>query len=288
MEEQIFSQKLSQLSTIDEFFDDSFQEHKNDGQSSTHGHRKHPLSTPSTPDVISKKLRSVSNDEANSDNLNNNLPDYLQSTNPFFEQLFISYLMNTIAPTNIETEDLRQLAILKHKMADIHLQKQLWNIYLQSGTGQWKIGKERSGSAGSNAIDRRIWPMHVKKMLPSSQDGQSFDDEHELCETIVYRYMDKLNTAMEQYQTDIDQKKKAILESTHHDDTLQKIEAFVRQHGVRSLQMKFKQRITTLECNYEGELLKRAFVQLQPTDEQVEQNDKQLLSLSIASIGISF
>jgi hypothetical protein len=273
MEEQIFSQKSSQLSTIDVYLDDSYQEHKGDDHSSTHCHRKHPLSTPSTPDVVSKKLRPVSNDEVNIENQNNNLPDYLQSTNPFFEQLFIGYLMNTIAPTNIEAEYLRQLAILKHKIADIYFQKQLWNIYLQSGTGQWNIDKESSCFSCTSVIDRRIWPMHVKKMIPSSHDKHSLDDEHQLCEKIVYRYIDKLNTTMEQYQTEIDQKKKSLLESTNHDDTLQKIDVFVRQHGVRPLQMKFKHRITTLKCNYEGELLKRAFVQLQPTDDQVEQND---------------
>ena len=137
MEEQVLSQKISQLSTKD----DSDQEQ----QSSSN--KKRPLSSPSTPDVASKKIRIVDNKK----NKKDQIPEYLQPTNNAFDKIMKDHILNSA--TTITVEDLRQLAILKHKIAITKLDKDLWTVYFKSGTGQWETLESKKTN-----VDRRLWP----------------------------------------------------------------------------------------------------------------------------------
>jgi hypothetical protein len=165
-------------------------------------------------------------------------------------------------------EDLRQLAILKHKIADINFQKQLWEIYLKSGTGQWETQE-----SSQTSVDRRLWPMHVKKLVPSRInviDRNQANDEQKICETIVNEQLEAFNKAIEQYQNEFDRKKNSFMYSIIHAQIVETIETFVQQHGIRPLQMKFNHTVTLLECNYDAEILEREFLRLQPTEYQVK------------------
>ena len=167
---------MSQLSTGDDYNDDDEEDY------STSCNKKRPWSTSSTPDIILKKIRLW---DDNHEDQNDEIPVYLQSTDKIFHQILANHRMNS-SVTTITTEDLRQLAILKHKMAVINIDKELWTIYFKSGTGQW----ERQTS-GKTSVDRRIWSMPVKKMMSDAIDISQGEDEQKIYETIVHQYLEE-------------------------------------------------------------------------------------------------
>ena len=248
-EQQVLSQKLSQLSTKD----DSDQEQ----QSSTN--KKRSLSTPSTPDVTSKKIRIV-------DEKKDEIPAYLQTNNKYFDKIMTDHFMNSVSTINME--DLRQLAILKHKIVHNTLRKKLWKIYLKSVTGQWE-----TQTSSKTSVDRRIWPMEVKKKMPQKKSNTTNiseeRDQQKICETIVHEYLEELNSTIEQYQNEFDKKKNYLM--NYIDDDIEKlIETFIQQHGIPSLQMKLNYKITTFEYDYDAEILDREYLRLKPTQDQVK------------------
>jgi hypothetical protein len=253
---------LSQLSTKEEYNDDVDEE-----AGSLSINQKRQLSTPSTPDIGSKKIRLE--DDENEKQKKDEIPEYLKSTNKIFDQILTDHIISGFI--TITMEDLRQLAILKHKIADMNLRKKLWTIYLKSGTGQWETQE-----SGKTTVDRRIWPAQVKKMIssPSSNNTidiseESDDDEQKKYETRVHQYLDELNNTMEQYQNEFDKKKNDLMDY-YTDDIEKAIETFVQQHGVRPLQMKLDYKIAILEYDYDMEILEREYLRLKPTEYQVK------------------
>ncbi len=137
---------------------------------------------------------------------------------------------------------------MKHKIVDTNLHKQLWTIYLKAGTGQWET---QETSRHQTNVDRRLWPMHVKKMIPSRVDligRNQIYNEHQICETIVHEYLEKFKHTIEQYQNEFNRMKNSL-----PIEIVKKVEKFVRRYGVRPLQMLFNHRMTILECNYDAE-----------------------------------
>jgi len=250
---------LSQLSTKDEYKDD---------EESLSINQKRQLATPTTPDIVSKKIR-LDDDVDNQNQKKDEIPEYLKSTNKIFDQILADHSINGFI--TITNEDLRQLAILKHKIADLNLRKQLWTIYLKSGTGQWETQE-----SGKTTVDRRIWPTQLKKIIssPSSNNTidiseESDDDEQKKYETRVQQYLEELNNTMEQYQNEFDKKKNDLMDY-YTDDIEKAIEKFVQQHGIRPLQMKLDYKIAILEYDYDMEILEREYLQLKPTEYQVK------------------
>jgi hypothetical protein len=249
---------LSQLSTKDT---------NNDGNSEEEylsTNTKRQLSTPSTPDVISKKTRLEADDD-DENQKEEPIPGYLKSTNQIFDQLLTDHIMQS-SITTMTMEDLRQLAILKHKMAAIPLRKKLWTTYFKSGTGQWQ-----TQHSSKTTVDRRIWPMEVKKMISSTSNAMDINqqkDEQKICETLVHQHFKELNNTMEQYQNEFNKKKKDLIGYT--DDMEKKIEAFVQQNGIRPLQMKLDYQIAILEYDYDAEILEREYLRYNPTEYQVK------------------
>jgi len=218
----------------------------NDQEQQLSNKKKRSLNTPSTPDVASKKIRIL-------DDKKDQIPEYLQATNKSFDKIMTHHIMNTA--TTITVEDLRQLAILKHKIAVINIDKELWTVYLKSGTGQWKTPE-----SGKTNVDRRIWPIQVKKMMSSKKSNtivtREERDEEKICETIVHEYLEELNNIIEQYQNEFDKKKNYLM--GYIDDNLEKeIETFVQQHSTRPLQMKLNYEIALLEYDYDVEIVER-------------------------------
>ena len=91
VEGQILSQKLSQLSTkeIEE-------EEEAEKDNSVGSNKKRQLSTPATPDIVSKKLRQATEiddeDDSHQDkNQEHNIPEYLTTAKRFFDKVLISH-----------------------------------------------------------------------------------------------------------------------------------------------------------------------------------------------------
>jgi hypothetical protein len=265
---------LSQLSTKDENND-----REDNEDYSTSCNQKRQLSTPSTPDVISKKHRVVAttttaavvvvdedDDNDNDENQKDDIPDYLKATNKIFDKMIIEHNIHKNL-TTITIEDLRRLAILKHKIVLSSFRKKLWLVYLKLGTGQWETQKSRKTS-----VDRRIWPTEVKKLMLSKKSNaisiNEGRDVHTICEILVHEYLDELNCVSEQSQQEFNTKKNDFMDYT--DDIDKIIETFIQQHAVRPLQMKFDYKIAILEYDYDAEILDREYSQLEPTKYQVK------------------
>ena len=246
---------MSQLSTKDEDNDDS---DDNNEEYSTNTIRKRQLSTPSTPDVIAKKIRLKDNDNENQKG-DDQIPEYLQSTNKIFDQIITDHTMNSAI--SIVKEDLRQISILKHKIADMKLSKKLWETYLKSGTGQWETQESNKTN-----VDRRMWPLQVKKMVLSKKSktidtSEGSPNEQKIYEITVYEHLKELNDIIEQYQNELDRMKNTLMYYT--DDIEKRIDTFVQQHGIRLLELKFNYKIAILEYDYDVELLEREYLRLQ-------------------------
>jgi hypothetical protein len=258
---------LSQLSTKEGYNDDGDDKETD----SLSANQKRQLATPTTPDIVSKKIR-LDDDVDNQNQKKDEIPEYLKSTNKIFDKILADHSINGFI--TITNEDLRQLAILKHKIAHNNLRKELWTIYLKAGTGQWETQESIK-----TTVDRRIWPMQVKKMMSSPLPSSSSNiitidisgeeiDEQKICETKVYEYLEELNNTLKQYQNELDKKKNDLMDF-YTDDIEKAIEKFVQQHGIRPLRMTLDYKIAILQYDYDMKILEREYLQLKPTEYQV-------------------
>jgi hypothetical protein len=203
-EEQILSQKLSQLSTI-------IIENDQPEKYST-SNKKRELSTPSTPDVNPKRIRESDNDDNNNNNQTEQIAGYLQATNDIFDEKMTCHIMNNA--TTITMEDLRQFANLRHQIGVVNLDQELWSFYLKLGTGQWKT---QESDKIKMMVDRQFWPKQVKEMALSTKSNTidinkaaaaAIDEEKQkLFENFVHEYLHDLNKSSEQYQAEFNEKK---------------------------------------------------------------------------------
>ena len=176
----------------------------------------------------------------------------------------IDDIINRIS-TTITIEDLRQLAILKHKISMISIRQQLWTIYLKSGMGQWKTDESHRID-----VDRRIWPEEVRTIMSlklKNNNNNNNQDEQKLCEEIVYEYLEGFNKATKYYCEEFTKRKNNLIGFT--DEIAKSIETFVQQHGIQSQQMKLNYKTTILKYGYDDQILQREYLRTNPTKYQV-------------------
>ena len=220
---------------------------------------KRSLSTPSTPEVKSKKIRLLDDHEEEEEEEEEQLPLYLQIPNVSFNKM----MMDTGSFMPITEEDLQELAILKHKIGVMNIGRQLWTVYLKSGTGQW----ETTSVSRQTTVDRRLWPKQVKKIMESKLNVND-QNEQQLCEDIVHEHLQQLNKTIEQYQNEYENKKISSLGFTKE---LEKaIELFVQQYGMQSYEIKLNYKIALLKYDYDLQILERDYLQQKPTKYQVK------------------
>ncbi|CAF2844990.1 unnamed protein product [Rotaria sp. Silwood2] len=215
--------------------------------------------TRSTSEVVSKKIRTWYDYE---NEPGHPIHDYCQTLNNIFDKIIIDHVKENI--THMSIEDVRQLAILKHKIVMTELNIKLWTLYLKSGTGQW----ETLESVNTN-VDQRVWPMAIRKMFASPSttiDTNQNNDQQKLYETIVSQHLEQLNQQIEIYLMEYHDKKSSFIGLT---DCMEKdIETFVQQHSLVPFKLKLNYKMTILEYDYNDELLEREYLRQNPTDYQ--------------------
>jgi len=258
-QEEILSQKLSQLSTTSD----------NEQTLSVTNKRRRSNRTSSPTSVISKKIKMADdNDVDDNDTEQDQIPTYLLETDKSFHNT-IQKIMNIASSTS--TNDLRQIAILIHHIAALHIQKQISMIYLQSGTG---ILKEPEPELIE--IDRRVWPIQVKSVMLAQYMSTTTatvttkmtkEDEQLACENLVHQRLREMTTKIEQYQRQLNEKKSQIIGFTSSMEDAIKI--YVHQHGIKPLQMKRNLKIALLQHDYDAEIIERKYSQENPNKYQV-------------------
>jgi hypothetical protein len=223
------------------------------------------LSTSTTLDVISKKIRNDNNEE-NDANEKDLIPEYLQTTNKLFQFIITTYIKkNTNMTTNkMSLEDLQSLAILKHQIARVNQQRKLWEIYLKSGTGQWETQKYSK----VNVNERRLWPNAVKSKASLLIKSIITDDEQTFYETIVNNHLKELDEMFTKYQYDYNRKKDDFKNSLTM-KIEQVLDTFVQYFGIEPLEMKLNYKIAILQYEYEIHLLVCEYRRHEPTEYQV-------------------
>ena len=189
--EEILSQKLSQLSTKSE---------EENEEKSPMTNKRRRSSALSSPSVITKKMKMTDDKDTQHDRI----PAYLLATNKSFN-FIMSNVMHTATSTTLD--DLRQVAILIHQIAELRIDKQIKTTYLQSGTGTL-----RESEPELTNLDRRVWPTQVKSKMLEQLNKDSTnrtaipamkmteEDEHRHCEEFVQQSIREINEKMVQYQ----------------------------------------------------------------------------------------
>ena len=183
--------------------------------------------------------------------------------NNCFEQKMVSHIINRAS--TIDLEDLRQLAILKHRIAASNLQKKLWTMYLKAGTGQWTTQVSEKST-----VDRCFWTEQVRNITRSLVFTEKIIEttqQETTDEVTVRQYLEDFNRTIIQDQMALDKMKATLVDFT---DEMEKIlDTFVEQHGIRLLRLKLNYDIAMLEYDYDTQILERQYLELEPTEVQV-------------------
>jgi hypothetical protein len=191
------------------------------------------------------------------------------ATNEYFSHV-IQKVIHTAS--SISINDIQQVAILKHNIADLDIQKQISTIYLRSGTG-----KLREPEVELIAVDRRVWPIQVKSAVSAQPSNMSRttmemneEDQHHAYEELVHCRLQEMNEKIEQYQIQLDEMKSGLIGFT---STVEEaIDTYIQQYGIKPLQMKRDHKIALLEYDYDAEILQRKYLQENPNEYQVKLN----------------
>jgi len=242
-EEQVLSQKLSQLST------------------SKTKRQQFELAT----DTSSKK-NMKKKEENNFEDLN---PNYLSATNKSWIQLIEKQQWLNNNPNNNE-EDLRHIAILMYKIAVNNLQIELWSTYMKSGTGRLKKPEDNE----SITHDPYIWPVKVKSFILSKRStiNMNSDDENKACQDFVYEYIRNLNEKEDQYRKQLLEKKKSFVGYT---DVIEKgLQTYIEQQAIQFLRWKCELKQMLVYNEYQNQIFEVKYRQHNPNQYQVRLSNR--------------
>jgi len=234
--------------------------------------KRHRLSSPSDAAIVSKKMKVTDENDLVADihTEQEQIPTYLLPTNPFFEHM-IHKVIN-ITNSSITMNDLRQLAIVKHHIASLHITKEISMIYLQAGIGTLR----EPHYLELVPVDRRVWPKQVKSTLFERRSTTAAatttmeintEGEHLECQNLVYERFQEINKKIEHYERQYEEKKSQFIDFTSHME--ESIQCFVQQYGIKPLEMKRDLKIALLKHDYDAELLERQYLQEKPNGYQV-------------------
>lgn len=232
-EEQQLSQELSQLST-------------------TTTDKKRPALTTTT--INAKKMKI------------DQLPNYLSNNNGAFDRAMAT-LFDKATPINME--QLRMIAYLKNKLAEIELNTSLWTTYLRSGTGKMKEpGEEQE----TTRRPLRVWPEEMRATMlrsKSTTTNTENDVNDETCLNYVYKILRQLRDQTVSYQAQLDEKKKSM-KSTFTVEIEDAIGRFVENHGTTRFRAYIQNKIAAVKHDYIDRALDLEFQEQNPYADQLE------------------
>ena len=185
-EEEVLSQHFSQLSTNNDEMEEE----------ASVNMKKRQLCNVSHPDsTVVKKIKLTEDHDMDEQEC---IPAYLRPTNGAFRRLVEKV---TEAASSIDVEDLRRIAILKHQMAALQINKQISLVYLRSGKGEL-----REPEPEITSVDRRVWPIQVKSAMSITGD----EDEHLAYEHLVRQRVRQTDDQIQCYQRQVNEAKQSV------------------------------------------------------------------------------
>lgn len=194
------------------------------------------------------------------------IPDFLLASSSLFRFAYFSWINKVNSP--VEPSKLEQLTILVYKMAMIQLRRELWQTYLDSGTGEIKvpeIARRRSPHLRLHA-----WPIELSLLIMTQQASQ-IQHIHEIDhETYLYFVKKHLAYLDEQYRQDRFQFHQIKMETEHYLNAIDdEIERFVQKRALLPAKLYFEARITLLTANYLDRFYQYEYHQQKPSLDQV-------------------
>jgi hypothetical protein len=193
------------------------------------------------------------------------IPTYLALTNESFNH----FVQNLVDKTNsISIKDVQHIALCLHRIAAVHIQKQVSIIYFKSGTGTL-----RDPEPELVPVDRRVWPMQVKSAMLTQRStnttASDSDPENEQLayENLVHQRFEQMNQQTDQYEKDLDEKKRQLIGFTSTMEDM--IRKYVQQYGIQPLKLQRDLKIALLKHDYDAEIIERKFLQENPNEYQV-------------------
>ena len=269
----LLSQKLSQLSTKSEDIDvdnDNKVDAEDENPVVVVDMKRLLSPTTMTSSTHSKRMK-LTTDEGSQkpvidlEKEKDPVPFYLSLTNEPFNCL-VRNLLGTV--NSISIQDLQCIALCIYRLGALHVQKQVTNTYLKSGTGTL-----RDSEPEIIAVDRRVWPAQVKAEMTARRPtnttvrNMNIEDQHRAYEHLVQERFQEITQQMDQYQQQLTEKKNQLVDFTLTMENM--IRNYVHQYGIYPLKLQRDLKITLLKYDYDAEIMERQFLQEKPTEYHV-------------------
>ena len=273
--EQHLSHKLSQLSAAGQ--QQQVDEQPNRPKESTVAtttEKKRPPLTPSTPIPATKKSKPDIID-LSSGGGDDFMPRYLSNSNQTFEDIINPTLQKSANTVNIE--DLRQIALLEHKLKLVDLNTSLWTTYLRSGTSKLNEDEQHPLQAAAAGIttslvrsNLSIWPEELKSTMLAdrNENFKANEIDYDKCLNYVMKMLRSFREQNNYYQLRLKERKQR-LNNCFTLEIGEVINSFVEEYGIRSHRLQIESKIAAIKYDYKDRLSEFDFHQQNPYQDQI-------------------
>lgn len=194
------------------------------------------------------------------------IPQFLLASSSLFRYAYFVWINKINSP--VDAQRLEQLTILAYKIAMIHLRSELWQTYLQSGTGQIRVPE--ATRKRNPQLSLRIWPTELSRLI-KIQNGspvQNIEDiDHDTHIYFVKQHLKYLDDKARSYASEFHNIR---MHTEHYHETINDaMEKFVQQQALIAAKLYFQARIHLLKANYIDRFYQYEYYRLKPTMEQV-------------------
>ena len=183
------------------------------------------------------------------------IPDYLCATNPSLEKT-----ISSILPSSVDLEDLRNIAILMHKMMSIELVHRLWIIYRQAGQGELQSNLVINATTS----DIKFWSKEVRSLV--RQSTIQYHDEDDACLYFVNHCLHDLNNKNQQYQHELNLKTSRLY--GYNRSLEYTIEKLIKKN-LESMRIQTDEQIALVQYHSTEQILQHTYLTQNPNENQV-------------------
>ncbi|CAF1508620.1 unnamed protein product, partial [Rotaria sordida] len=189
------------------------------------------------------------------------ISDYLCSKNPSFEKK-----LRTILPSTMNLDEIRDIAILMHKIMSIDIVQSLWIVYRKYGM------EEIQSKRPINVSDTKFWPKEVSSLMKKLKNDNIIDESS--CLIFANQCLQELYNKKEHYRHELNVKTTRL--SGYNFSMEYTIEKFVQQ-GLQSLHIEINEHIATVQYHYTNIIFQQTYFAQNSNTNQNSKNSKYFL-----------
>ncbi|CAF4257173.1 unnamed protein product, partial [Rotaria sordida] len=167
--------------------------------------------------------------------------------------------LRTILPSTMNLDELRDIAILMHKIMSIDIVQSLWIVYRKYGVE--KIQSKRP----INESDTKIWPKEVSSLMGQLKNDNIIDESS--CLVFVNQCLQELYNKKENYRRELNVKTSRL--SGYNRSIEYTIEKFVQQ-VLQSLHIEINEHIATVQYHYTDIIFQQTYFAQNPNANQIQ------------------